>query len=179
MTRHIEICSDMFVLFAGAPGCGKSTIIGDAIRRYSKFSHHQLDTFIAELCEEQAIMTPPLSDDLIELAVERLLKGISGRCFVELPHHDYIGIVRSGILKLGTMNSVVVIDADSTTVLARNKARPVQIPEEYVRRCIATVQTFKMYLLQGHIDHLVLDTTSPNTALVGQRLADYLDPRCC
>lgn len=133
------------VLLIGAPAVGKSSLVRSLKATGKTVSVATMDEYVLSISLE-ARMSGPLPDAIIDTATRALLSR-PHTCdaeleITELPHHDYITLLETGLLVIDSYDFVVAMTAPLDTLLARNSARGGTVPEPYVGRCWGAIEGF-------------------------------------
>jgi tRNA uridine 5-carbamoylmethylation protein Kti12 len=120
------------ILLLGSPASGKTTLAQKLLLLIEKASYFSLDNEVTLLCERYKV-----TDESIDIAVSNLLKHMVNKhkVIIELPHHNYISLIKSKLLNLSSFDILVTIEAPLDILLERNNNRTYPVPSEYVVRC--------------------------------------------
>lgn len=124
------------ILVLGPPASGKSSVIATLLARIHGLEHLSVDDQINLLARRYG-WVGPLSDVDIDLAVTHLVDCASSKTnvCVELAHHDYLTLVDSELLALGSYDVVAILNAPLRVLVDRNRRRGGAVPELYIGRC--------------------------------------------
>lgn len=135
------------LLLAGPPASGKSSLASHLQAALPQCEYVSLDTEVLALCAERQ-HRGPLPDDMIDEAVRRLLTNLKGDSplIVELPHHDYITLVKTNRLNPAEYACTTVITAPYEALRQREQQRGHSIPREYIARCVGAAEALCAWL---------------------------------
>ena len=133
------------VLLLGPPAAGKSSL-AQAFSRFG-LAHYSLDSEVFRLCKEKSY-NGSLSDAMILEAVKRFIASIPDKnpAIVELPHHDYLDLIKNDELQLSGYDCIVLLTASYATLCKRNGARERRVPDLYIARCIGGIESLVSWM---------------------------------
>jgi SAM-dependent methyltransferase len=164
-------------LLVGAPGAGKSTLVRELrLLCESIPSHLDFDEHVLRLARARDLKGD-MPDAVIDEALDEFLNDIAKNdpCIVELPYHDYVGIVTSGKLALRSFGAVVVLTAPISLLIERDAERRMHVPLPYIARCVGSATALSTYLsvLDG-TSWLVLDTSLFSPGQQAEVVTDFI-----
>jgi SAM-dependent methyltransferase len=93
---------------------------------------------------------------------------------MELPHHDYIKLYSSGVLRLEQFDCIIVLSTDFRLLIERDKARAYHIPFNYIARCQGSIESLCCLLQHLNVPWLRFDTHAVRPEHICQCVLDFL-----
>jgi methyltransferase family protein len=162
------------IALLGPPAAGKSTIVECLLRCIPGIKHLDLDREVLALCRDLG-HRGVLADEMIDASVEQLMDRIGDEPFVlELPHHDYIAILRRGLLDLNIFDCVLIVSADFKVLADRETQRRHGVPIEYIARCSGATEALCCLLSRSIYPWLKFDSRCFKPNDIAQCVRDFL-----
>ena len=96
---------------------------------------------------------------------------------IELPHHDYLGLVQSRRLLLDQFNHIAIALSNLSIAIARNSNRTTPIPESYIKTCHTAAMEFITDLKKRSLNYSLIDTNKNTPEKSASLLVDFLHAR--
>lgn len=140
----------------GPPGAGKTTI-GREVASRTHSSFHTIDDWVPSVYPPSR-RSAPMTDADVDRAVALLFDALPTRCVCEFAHHDYRGLLLTGLYSRLAAGRIVVVFASLDVCRLRNEARRSPVSSMYLERSWRSTADF-IATCGARDDVRVVDTT--------------------